>query len=68
VLVVLTGYGQEADRRTSIRAGFNYHLVKPTDFKRVKTILAAFLLIAREAQASTLETVEVHLRAVSPPR
>ena len=41
VLVALTGYGQETDRQTSIKAGFNYHLVKPVDFKRVRTILAA---------------------------
>jgi CheY-like chemotaxis protein len=41
VLVALTGYGQEADRQTSIKAGFNYHVVKPIDFNRVKTILAA---------------------------
>jgi CheY-like chemotaxis protein/two-component sensor histidine kinase len=41
VLVALTGYGQEADRQTSMEAGFNYHLVKPTSFKEVKAILAA---------------------------
>ena len=41
VLIALTGYGQETDRQTSIKAGFNYHLVKPVDFKRVRTILAA---------------------------
>jgi two-component system, sensor histidine kinase len=28
-LVALTGYGQEADRRRSIEAGFDAHLVKP---------------------------------------
>ena len=41
VLVALTGYGQETDRQTSLKAGFNYHLVKPTHFKDVKAILAA---------------------------
>ena len=29
VLVAVTGYGQEEDRRRSREAGFNYHLVKP---------------------------------------
>ena len=36
----MTGYGQEEDKRRSIEAGFNYHLVKPANFKQVKEILA----------------------------
>jgi CheY-like chemotaxis protein len=31
VLVALTGWGQEADRRRSREAGFDMHLVKPVD-------------------------------------
>ncbi|HSX62887.1 MAG TPA: response regulator [Tahibacter sp.] len=31
VLVALTGWGQEDDRRRSRAAGFDYHLVKPAD-------------------------------------
>ena len=31
VLVALTGYGQEEDRRRSREAGFDRHLVKPVD-------------------------------------
>lgn len=41
VLVAMTGYGQEADQQMSLRAGFNYHLVKPVDFTNVKQILSA---------------------------
>lgn len=40
VVVAMTGYGQEEDKRRSIEAGFNYHLVKPANFKQVKEILA----------------------------
>lgn len=40
VLVAMTGYGQEADRRRSLDAGFDHHLVKPTDFGKVQEILA----------------------------
>jgi PAS domain S-box-containing protein len=40
VLVALTGYGQESDRKASGNAGFDYHLVKPTGFKDVHEILA----------------------------
>ena len=41
VLVALTGYGQDADRQTSLQAGFNHHLVKPARFDRLQQILAA---------------------------
>ena len=32
LLIALTGYGQESDRRRSIEAGFDHHLVKPLEF------------------------------------
>jgi CheY-like chemotaxis protein/two-component sensor histidine kinase len=31
VLIALTGYGQDQDRRRSLEAGFDYHLTKPVD-------------------------------------
>jgi PAS domain S-box-containing protein len=31
LLIALTGYGQEDDRRRTREAGFNYHLTKPAD-------------------------------------
>jgi PAS domain S-box-containing protein len=40
VLVALTGYGQEADRRRSEDAGFDNHLVKPVEVGDIKAILA----------------------------
>ena len=39
VLVALTGYGQESDRKKSQDAGFDHHLVKPADFDEVERIL-----------------------------
>ena len=41
VLVAVTGYGQEADRRQSREAGFDHHLVKPADMGELREILAA---------------------------
>ena len=41
VLVALTGYGHDTDRLLSQDAGFDHHLVKPTNFDRVKEILAS---------------------------
>jgi CheY-like chemotaxis protein len=40
VLVALTGYGQEADRQTSLQAGFNQHLIEPARFDQLQQILA----------------------------
>ena len=40
VLVALTGYGQDTDRQRSQEAGFDHHLVKPSDFDEIEKILA----------------------------
>jgi len=41
LLVAVTGYGQEQDRRAALEAGFDHHLVKPIDLDRLTAILAA---------------------------
>jgi CheY-like chemotaxis protein len=40
VLIALTGYGSDNDRRASREAGFDGHLVKPIDFEALERILA----------------------------
>jgi CheY-like chemotaxis protein len=40
VLVALTGWGQEEDRRKSTEAGFDVHMVKPVDYAALMTLLA----------------------------
>ncbi|MGC1272850.1 MAG: ATP-binding protein [Planctomycetaceae bacterium] len=40
MLVALTGYGQEEDRRRAFDAGFDKHLVKPTSLDALRTLLA----------------------------
>ncbi|HAV35810.1 MAG TPA: hypothetical protein DCX52_05525, partial [Massilia sp.] len=40
VLVAVTGYGHESDRRRSLAAGFTHHLVKPADTGQLMAILA----------------------------
>lgn len=40
LLIALTGYGQEEDRKATLAAGFDHHLVKPVDFKKLASILA----------------------------
>jgi PAS domain S-box-containing protein len=40
VLVALTGWGQDEDKRRSQEAGFDAHLVKPVDLAALETLLA----------------------------
>ena len=41
MIVALTGYGQEADRRKAREAGFDRHLVKPVDVSALQSVLSA---------------------------
>jgi PAS domain S-box-containing protein len=43
VLVALTGYGQEQDRRRSTDAGFTLHLVKPVDPEKLTHVVDALV-------------------------
>ncbi|WP_151637766.1 PAS domain-containing hybrid sensor histidine kinase/response regulator [Noviherbaspirillum aerium] len=38
-LIAITGYGQEHDRRASLDAGFDYHLVKPVNASELITLI-----------------------------
>jgi CheY-like chemotaxis protein len=40
VLIALTGWGQDEDRRQSQDAGFDAHLVKPVDYSALMELLA----------------------------
>jgi len=40
VLIALTGWGQDEDRRKSQAAGFDAHLVKPVDYDALMKLLA----------------------------
>jgi two-component system CheB/CheR fusion protein len=41
VLVAMTGYGQEEDRRKSRAAGFDHHLTKPVEPDALQAVIAA---------------------------
>jgi PAS domain S-box-containing protein len=38
-LIAITGYGREDDRRRAREAGFDLHLVKPVDFRRIQSAI-----------------------------
>ena len=42
LLVALTGWGTDEDRRHAQAAGFDYHLVKPVDFDKLNDVLATW--------------------------
>jgi CheY-like chemotaxis protein/two-component sensor histidine kinase len=39
LLVALTGYGQEEDKRLALSAGFDQHLIKPVDVEHLQNLL-----------------------------
>jgi PAS domain S-box-containing protein len=39
LLIAITGYGQESDKKNAFAAGFDHHLTKPVDLKRLTAIL-----------------------------
>jgi PAS domain S-box-containing protein len=41
LLIAMTGYGQEQDRRLAREAGFDHHLVKPVDLEALQSLLAS---------------------------
>lgn len=45
VLVAVTGWGQDDDRKKSSEAGFNAHVVKPVDFDELAKLLAELLAV-----------------------
>ena len=47
VLIALTGWGQDEDRRRSREVGFDSHLVKPLDPEALSTLLARLPTVAK---------------------
>jgi CheY-like chemotaxis protein len=41
-LIAITGWGQEHDRERAFSAGFDYHLTKPVDPRRLSELLQSF--------------------------
>jgi PAS domain S-box-containing protein len=40
-LIALTGWGQEEDRRRTMAAGFDFHLIKPADVNALRALLTS---------------------------
>ena len=53
VVIALTGWGQDSDRRLSRAAGCDEHLVKPVDFAELERLMAELCVKAPEANAAS---------------
>jgi CheY-like chemotaxis protein len=49
-IIALSGYGQDSDRQRSQEAGFDYHLVKPVDSRKLRDLLAT---LAKQPRSAT---------------
>ena len=53
LIVALTGYGQEEDRRRSKEAGFDEHLLKPPSLDVLQTLFGHPKLARRKVDSSS---------------
>jgi CheY-like chemotaxis protein len=52
LLIALTGYGQDEDRRRTQEAGCNAHLVKPVDLEAMRALLKCFDPLLKNTSAT----------------
>jgi signal transduction histidine kinase/ActR/RegA family two-component response regulator len=52
LLVALTGYGMEEDRRRALEAGFDHHFAKPVNFDQLHAAIEAFTRTHPERQTT----------------
>lgn len=55
VVIALTGWGQDDDRRKSEEAGFNGHLVKPVDYEQLLELLASLTNVKEKNSLHVIE-------------
>lgn len=48
-LIAMTGYGQDSDRQRTQEAGFDHHLVKPVERRKLQNLLATLAKLPRSA-------------------
>jgi CheY-like chemotaxis protein len=57
VLVALTGWGQQEDRRRTAEAGFDYHLIKPVEPKALEEFLDGLKPAGREPEGGVMREI-----------
>jgi two-component system, sensor histidine kinase len=66
LLVAVSGYGRDQDRKAAREAGFDLHLTKPADPDEVLRVLAARRSVASASRTRHAETTPQHQRAAGP--
>jgi CheY-like chemotaxis protein len=67
LLIALTGWGQEDDRRRSKEAGFDYHLAKPVESEVLLGLLAAPRAVAPHLSHHQSKISQGEFRAAKKP-
>jgi len=49
-LIAITGYGQQSDRQRSRDAGFDEHMVKPVEWRKLEELLASLMKRPRSSE------------------
>jgi PAS domain S-box-containing protein len=62
LLVALTGWGQEEDRRRASAAGFDHHLTKPADIEDLQRLLASQDSVEENAEVATQHRMSIASR------
>jgi CheY-like chemotaxis protein/anti-sigma regulatory factor (Ser/Thr protein kinase) len=74
IIIALTGWGQEADRRASHEAGCDAHLVKPVDFAELQRLMrelssaSALAQSTGQAKASSAPAPSASTASAAPAR
>lgn len=65
LLVAMTGYGQEENRRRAREAGFDLYLIKPVEVEQMRELLTHPLVLAGRGPKDE-STTEIGSRPLSP--
>jgi PAS domain S-box-containing protein len=61
VLIALTGWGQDEDRRRTKEAGFDHHLVKPVEIGTLQGLLASLEAPSRQVKSAAEQPANIAL-------
>lgn len=61
LLIALTGYGQEEDRRQALEAGFDHHMTKPASLDALRQLLIAGRNYVPQPKIKSLSSPELEL-------
>jgi PAS domain S-box-containing protein len=58
LLVALTGYGRDDDKKAALQSGFDHHLVKPVDVEAVTALIASIAGDLRQSMINPPKTLQ----------